>query len=159
MWALWYVTFGLLAIAVLSGIACIICVKKEKYWKKRWDRAYPGDKDYEVVCNKYNFWTDSVGVPTIVLIAGCFFGFICLMVSITEPIKCKKEIAYFQQQKTYIQYVIENGTDLENIAISQTLIEQNSWLAEAKAELGMFGAWSKYYGSGLEDLEPIVVER
>lgn len=41
----------------------------------------------------------------------------------------------------------------------QTIIEMNTWLADAKARLETFGVFSMYYGTGVEDLEPIVIER
>ena len=71
----------------------------------------------------------------------------------------KKQIEEFKYQKEIIEEAVENGTDLENISITQTIIEQNSWLVQAKADVDAFGIASFYYGLGVEDLEPIKIKR
>ena len=43
-----------------------------------------------------------------------------------------------------IQQVVSNGSDLENIAISQTKIEYNEWLTNAIASLRTYGNWSSW---------------
>ena len=43
-----------------------------------------------------------------------------------------------------IQQVVNNGSDLENVAISQTKIEYNEWLTNAIASLKTYGNWSSW---------------
>jgi hypothetical protein len=92
------------------------------------------------------------------IISGVLTG-VSLLIGLINPVVAKKEISEFNIQKEYIQMAVINGNDLENIAITQMIIEQNTWLADAKASLETFGAFSRYYGTDLEDLEPIVIER
>ena len=50
-------------------------------------------------------------------------------------------------------YVAEN--ELENIKLTETIIEMNHWLVEAKASKKTYGCFSRYYYLNVEDLEPI----
>ena len=43
-----------------------------------------------------------------------------------------------------VQQIVNNGSDLENIAISQTKIEYNEWLTNAIANLRTYGNWSSW---------------
>ena len=96
-------------------------------------------------------------------IAGAIIcGVVCaffVALSICAPIDAKREVEYFKYQSEYVATAIENGSDLENIAITQTIIEQNEWLAKAKSGLATWGTWSMYYGSGVEELEPITIDK
>lgn len=92
------------------------------------------------------------------LIAGVFIAIATLifcLVAIFNPISAKNKYNKFQEQKVIIEQTIENGTDLENIAISQTIINYNNWLAGAKASKKTYGIFSSYYYLDLDKLQPI----
>ena len=50
-------------------------------------------------------------------------------------------------------YVAEN--ELENIKLTETILEMNGWLVNAKANKKTYGWFSRYYYLNVEDLEPI----
>lgn len=54
-------------------------------------------------------------------------------------------ILKYQNMYSMIEEAINNGTDLENIAITQTKIEFNTWLVDAKTSLERWGNWSNWY--------------
>ena len=81
--------------------------------------------------------------------------FIILLCAIFNPMCAKNEYNKFQAQKVIIEQTIENGTDLENISISQTIIEYNNWIASAKASKKTYGIFSSYYYLDLDKLQPI----
>lgn len=86
-------------------------------------------------------------------------SWVSFLIALIAPAAAKREVRKFNIQKEYVQMAVINGEELENIAITQTIIEMNTWLADAKASLETFGTFSMYYGTGVEDLEPIVIER
>ena len=130
MFGLWYIAICLAVIALVLGILMIV-------YRDDWD------VDYYIAG----------------FIITCLVSVAFVTLSITLPIKGKQEVEYFRHQSEYVATAVENGSDLENIAITQTIIEQNEWLANAKADLAVWGTWSIYYGTDLEELEPIVVRK
>lgn len=130
MFGLWYVVISFVVVAILGIVGLIL----DKY-------------------------CDYVELSASALAAGLLGGIISTASAIFVPIECKKELVRFEQQSEYIAMIVENGTDLENIAISQTVIEQNEWLAGAKADIEIYGCWSGYYGLGIEELQPITIKR
>lgn len=153
MFGLWYIFFGFIGIAVISLILLVVAKKLEDYFYYKSRRCF--DKDYK----KYEIWE---GVATPSLVTAVLTGIISLFllgICIFVPIEAKNEIATFEYQKEFIEVAIEDGNELENIAITQTIIEQNQWLSKAKASLNTYGCFSAYWGQGIEDLEPIKVGR
>ena len=55
-----------------------------------------------------------------------------------------RTINQWKEVYVMIQQVVSNGSDLENIAISQTKIEYNEWLTNAIASLRTYGNWSSW---------------
>jgi hypothetical protein len=104
----------------------------------------------------YSTYDDYTWIAPLIL----FFGVVVVGILVLG-VGCdnKKQIEEFKYQKEIIEEAVENGTDLENVSITQTIIEQNSWLAQAKADVDAFGIASFYYGLGVEDLEPIKIKR
>lgn len=130
----WYIFFIALPIMI---IACVMYAIEE-------------DK-----CDYGFLW----GASLVSFIISGVLTFASLLIGLINPVIAKTEIRKFNIQKEYVQMAVINGNDLENIAITQTIIETNTWLAEAKARLETFGAFSRFYGTDLEDLEPIVIVR
>lgn len=172
MYGLWYVTFGFLAIAAVVGGLWIYFNRMWDKWfyegvrlKNEWFHCHEYDKSMELksaheqaisTCNSYE--TREV-VSGVICILSIIIGVVFALLSIFLPIGAKRDVEYFKCQSEYVEMAIENGTCLENIAITQTVIDQNKWLADAKSHLATWGTWSRYYGSGLEDLDPIIIER
>ena len=80
---------------------------------------------------------------------------ICLFPAILVPIEAKKRVQSFFEQQQIIEEVIDASEELDNISITQTIIEMNKWLADAKASVKTYGCFSPYWHKGVENLEPI----
>lgn len=100
------------------------------------------------------------------LLAGCIFWFCVgiallgfLPLCILLPKRAHKEVAKYKYDYEMVQEVILNGTDLENIKITETVLDYNNWLSEAKADKETWGNWSVYYKEDLDSLNPIVIRR
>ena len=89
----------------------------------------------------------------------CVTAIIFVITVVAGTISNKAEVAAFESEKQMIEECVINGESLENISITQTIIEKNSWLATAQADLKTLGAFSWYYWSGVENLEPIQIKR
>lgn len=175
MWNLWYITFGLLFLTVIGLIIGFALIRKERHYRKLIDDTeveiitasnYPFAnrvklKELSKLKDKYEKiyigTTPSIGWG-IATISGCFS--ICfLLICIFFPLSVQKEMNYFIAQKEYVEMAIKNGSELENVAITQIVIEQNQWLANAKASVQAYGAWSSYYGIDFSKLSPIEIKR
>lgn len=80
---------------------------------------------------------------------------ICLVLAISNPMQAKRKYRTFCYQREMIEEIIESGEDLDNVSISQTIIEANEWLAKAKASKEMYGCFSSYYKIDIENIKPI----
>lgn len=177
MFGLWYITFGCLALVAVSLIFGIIAYKAEKHHEKRAYAAYSqrqrlgwiddpdrskrtelDDLQREEEHKESMCETCAIVGFGVSIVAGVA-SFILLLVSIFVPITARAEVNYFIAQKEYVELAVENGSDLENIAITQTIIEQNTWLSQAKASKCTYGVFSRYYGVDLDVCEPIVIKR
>lgn len=144
MFGAWYISFGILAITIPLLVLFIVAkCKSETEWNKR---------------RRISEWEDAVVPLEFSLAVSIFILVISVAIAICTPIGAKKEIVEFEYKKEYVEEAVENGNELENISITQTIIESNDWLTKAKADLDIFGCFSKYYNSGLENIEPIAVK-
>lgn len=116
----------------------VLCYKKDTIWKKI-DKA---ERPCRII-------TTIMGI--IVLDS--------LLTILIGGFATKSNIIEFEHQKEMIEQTVENGTDLENIAITQTIIEYNQWLAEAKASKEIYGIFSLYYGTDVDNMQPITIKR
>lgn len=82
-----------------------------------------------------------------------------LIVSIALPIKAKQETAEFIINKEQVEQVVSSGDSWENAMVTNTVIEMNKWLAQAKASKRSFGWFSMYVYEDVESLEPIVIPK
>ena len=163
MFAWWYVLFICLGLAIVSTVCFIICKKYfDKYYAIYSISGYSRQFNQEQH-DKADKITDILDpccdISLTVLAITWFASLILIFVCVFCPMEHKKEVKYFKEQKVYVEMAIENGDLYENFEITQTVIKENSWLAKAKASLNTYGKWSAYYGSGLEKLEPIAIER
>ena len=135
MYGMWWIFIGIILIGIIIfGITVI--VNRIKYGEFDTDDWFGGLSSL-VVCS---------------IVALCIF----LPLSILCPLDAKKEVLKYKKNYEMIQSVMENGTEYDNIAISQTLIEYNTWLSEAKADKEFWGNWSVYVYEDLDSLEYIV---
>lgn len=77
--------------------------------------------------------------------------------SIGTPISVEREYKIFENKREIVEQAYLSGTAFDNISITATIIEANTWLAEVKADKEMFGIWSNYYYLDLEDIDPIAL--
>lgn len=107
-----------------------------------------------VVSNKcwLTNWADwLMPVSVITLIAAILFG----SAPIALRFEAKAEIVQFEETREVVMVSAESGTNLENVGITQTVIDCNKWLAEARASVKTYGLWSVYHGLGVEYMEYI----
>lgn len=138
----------------------------EEQWEKKKQMQSEIDKRTEqrdMLCSKKDtIWgkLDKAENPcgTITAIMGAIV-LVALLLLIAKGIKTKSEIIEFGHQKEMIEQTVENGTDLENIAITQTIIEYNQWLAKAKTNKEIYGIFSFYYGTDVDNMQPIMIKR
>lgn len=137
MFGLWWIFIGLIAAGVIT-LGINILVELIRYGKDNLD-------------------PDNWGVGWMTLIAtGLSALIIFLPVCIFVPLGAKQEVMKYKKDYEMIQEVIKNGSEYNNIAISQTLIEYNTWLSSAKADKELWGNWSEYVYEDLNSLEYIV---
>lgn len=75
------------------------------------------------------------------------------------PIDAKKCVVQFEYTREIVQEAYENGTELDNVAITNKIIEANEWLASAKADKKSLGIFSQYYNIDLDNIEPITINK
>ena len=97
-------------------------------------------------CSKVAAIADKIDDPFIVTTIAIFailFVLSLIIICIVGP--APSTILRYQNMYGMIESAINNGTDLENIAITQTKIEFNAWLVDAKTSLERWGNWSSWY--------------
>lgn len=70
----------------------------------------------------------------------------------------KTNLIAFHNTRQMIELVIESGSEYDNIAISNAIIEKNTWLTEAKAGRERWGNWS-LYPKEVDNMEYIVIPK
>lgn len=80
---------------------------------------------------------------------------ICAIIAIVFPLMAKKDILVFEATKTTLTFT-EHFMD--DVVVSELVENSNAWLTDAKADIRTYGIFSKYYNSGVENLEYIVLD-
>lgn len=80
---------------------------------------------------------------------------LCAINAVAFPLIAKKDILMFEATKTTIS-LTESFMNEE--VLHETVESANAWLTNAKADIRTYGVFSKYYKSGVEDLEYIVLK-
>ena len=121
---LWIVIFG-----VLSGISLVAFIIAEIFWHK-----------------DFSDWVSPLSI-TIFIIA------ILMCVSFVIVRVCEKQNCLaFEETKVMLAETSNGATALENAGLTNSMVEYNSWLTSAKVKVRRYGAWSVYYGLGVEDM-------
>lgn len=175
MWNLWYITFGLLTLFVVGLIIGVVLVIKVRHYRKllgdtendiiiAWSQPFTNRekiKELSRLKDKYEkiYINTTPFIGWAIAIISGVFSICFLLICVFVPVGVRKEVNYFIVQKEYVEMAIQNGSELENVAITQIVIEQNQWLANAKASVQAYGAWSSYYGIDFSKLSPIEIKR
>ena len=141
MFGLWWIFIGIISCGVLTLIINIITNTIENR-RNGFNRLYPDEWDW--------------GWGTLAVAAVIALG-VFLPVCIFLPIKAHEEVIKYKYDYEMVQEVVLNGKDLENIKITEKILEYNNWFSEAKADKETWGNWSKYYDEDLYSLKPIVL--
>ena len=175
MWNLWYITFGLLFLTVIGLIIGFALTIRVRRYRKLTDDVevelvtmvgYSYEerkriKELRALRDKYHkiYINTEPFIGWVIAVTAGSLLFILLLCSILFPLDAKREANYFMAQKEYVEMAIVNGSELENVAITQIVIEQNQLHANAKASVQTYGAWSMYYGIDFSKLSPIEIKR
>jgi uncharacterized membrane protein (DUF485 family) len=80
-------------------------------------------------------------------------AFSSIMVVIFSPVSVRAAMGEFQSQKAYIESHVSKG-EYDDVAITQTKIEMNTWLFKAQQSQKNYGIFT-FYPETIWDLEPI----
>lgn len=84
-------------------------------------------------------------VIVVLLVMGISILVVTVLFSLIIEVGYKNDILLWIEKKGMMQQVIEAGGDLDNIGITQTKIDFNNWLADAKISLERWGTWSTWW--------------
>ena len=100
---------------------------------------------------------DSAGAKVLnglgIVIAG-----VAAIILIVAPMACAHNVNDFIETKTIMTQVVSTS-DYADIAVVETIVDENEWLASARASVKTFGIFSFYKGKGIEDLTPIMIPK
>ena len=82
--------------------------------------------------------------PTLILATGIVLVLVLTVILIVSPILAKQHIREFEYTKEMVIESVSAGTDLQNAAVTSSIIEMNQWLSETKAQRDVLGNWSVY---------------
>lgn len=111
---------------------------------------------------KYNWWLKfseiSLEVPAYIIGWLLIIATVILIfVSIFVPMEAAKEVAYWSEFAPMVENTMLNSDSLQDIGITEKIVEYNSWLAEARSSQGIYKNFSSYYGIDLSTLEYIKI--
>lgn len=189
MFGLWYITFVFIAVSISLYVYTKIKEARREDYREKIDYyeqqidalrlsgvkhgswSYISKEDLEKIkelkneqdkilekLKKIRKHDDDVIIPVLTILCNTVAFILCIISSIL-PITAQSEVNYYIQQKEYVELAIENGEAFENIAITQIVIENNEWLAEAKASKLTYGCFSRFYNIDLSKLSPIEIKR
>ena len=118
---------------------------------------------YKQLCEEYKSLTEkcpstkerSAKATLFIAIA---WGAVSIIIALCGAIDVKiAELGYekFVAKQEVFEQVYEADNELENIKLTEDLVEMNEWLVNAKANKQVYGCFSKYYNLPIEELEPI----
>lgn len=140
----WIIAIIGLGIATALGVPVIVAENKIiKGVSERWDYS--------------SHYTAGGMAMMIIAILMCIMSGVSLLVSvIVRPITKSRYLGYLETSQM-IEQVLDNGSDYENLMITDTIIEYNKGIAYAKASQKAFGIASIWYGYDLDKLEYVRV--
>ena len=111
--------------------------------------------EYDTFSHKWDTF-DNARITCFSLTIFCIAAVIsCSIATPVSLVNARIEYEEFLLTKEIVQEAYENGTELDNISITQTIIEKNEWLTKVKVDKKTKGVWSVYYYIDIDDVEPI----
>lgn len=78
-----------------------------------------------------------------------------MVIAIAFPLMAKKDILIFEATKTTITLT---EPFMDDVVVAKTIENANNWLTHAKADVRTYGVFSKYYKSGVDELDYITMD-
>lgn len=181
MYGLWIlvIIFGIIATALII-LGCSVEKLRNKYEKnlKYMDNDYqesyrgydyqkkciPAEKlpTYEANLKKYEFWNDMYCGDINELLCGLGILFaavaiILIFIAIFVPLGARVEAVYWREFVPMVENTILGSDLLQDIGITEKVVEYNSWLAKARSSQEIYKNFSSYYGIDLSTLEYIKI--
>lgn len=165
MCGIYIIAIAFAGAATIFGIVMVVLAALSNKYDKEYERADAiwMEHDYgSKYAKERNKYAEKAGTTSGRAKAFLFVFVACISFAITfaacGAIVVKSAEEEYEQflvtQDVFEQvYVAEN--ELENIKLTETIIEMNQWLVEAKASKKTYGRFSRYYYLNVEDLEPI----
>ena len=181
MYGIWYIVIGLAVIATaLIILGCSVEKLRNKYEKNlkyvendypESYRGYSYQKEripaeelpiYEANLKKYEFWNNAYCGDINELLCGLGILFavvsvILIFVAIFVPLGAQAEAVYWQEFVPMVENTILGSDLLQDIGITEKVVEYNSWLAKARSSQEIYKNFSAYYGIDLSILEYIKI--
>lgn len=169
MFGFYIIAIALAGLAVTFGIATLIEYVLKKHYEVKFDEAEKKymafswadpekktlGKEYELYRYKLNKTGEDVkplfAIFVTLAIITVFFAFGSGM----SLKSAERKYAEFVATQEVFEQVYEAENELENIKLTEDLIEMNQWLIQAKASKQTYGIFSRYYDLDVENLQPI----
>ena len=136
------IVFGVLAV-VFAPIAVIAKRKRD---------------EYDIMSHKWDKF-DNTRIAFYFLTVLCVAALLtCSIATPVSLVNARIEYEEFLLTKEIVQEAYENGTEFDNISITQTIIEKNDWLTKVKVNKKTKGIWSVYYYIDVDNIEPISIK-
>jgi hypothetical protein len=78
-----------------------------------------------------------------------------MIIAVAFPLMAKKDILIFEATKTTLTLT---ESFMDDAVVSEMIENANSWLTHAKADIRTYGVFSKYYKSGVDELDYITID-
>lgn len=129
------------------------------------DRERLSEQDYNKyleIYKKYNWWLKfsnvSLEVPAyiigwLIIIATIVLIFVAIFV----PMEAAREVAYWSEFAPMVENTMLGSDSLQDIGITEKIVEYNSWLAKARSSQEIYKNFSSYYRIDLSTLEYIKI--
>ena len=129
------------------------------------DRERLSEQDYNKylkIYKKYHWWLKfseiSLEVPAYIIgWLAIIATIILIFVAIFIPMEAAREVTYWSEFAPMVENTMLNSDSLQDIGITEKIIEYNSWLAEARSSQEVYKNFSAYYGIDLSALEYIKI--
>lgn len=157
MYGPWILAIIFSSLAVVFGTIMIITYRFSIKYERIFLKLPWGNKKeayYKKMRDGYDY-ANTVFLALTFLCIGILI--ITCMVGGLAPFVAKRDILEFEEYKIVVEEAYTNGTNLDNIGMTETIIGYNKWLARAKTNKKLHGNFSRYYKYDIESMEYISV--
>lgn len=111
---------------------------------------------------KYQLWKKinrdgDLIAPFVIGLILLIAAFILIFVAIFVPIEAAREVVYWSEFAPMVENTMLGSDSLQDIGITEKIVEYNSWLAKARSSQEIYKNFSSYYGIDLSTLEYIKI--